>query len=351
MPVVKKKPKQVQKSGDDQLAAAFRRAEEAEALVAELRSKLRRRDDEDEDDDDDEDEPAGRSKSQLLAYDPRTHIALSVEDHHLLLANKAETDRGALAHIGAMRQQMETQFTGWSKGAEIDEKRRERDLALIDQQRELISTFQSKVYEKDMELSRLVRQSEDAKLERERLAADVHRMETANAQLQMTLSSQERMKQMELDALRKAAEPAFGTVAALLRNVMSQYFPAGGAPGSAPGMGGAPAAGLPAGAPAGGAQARGTFRVSEAGTDEFRAALFETLGTLGPGALARLRALLCSGLLPPFGVQAPPVSQELLTDLVTHVQSDAGSHIVALLHLCEAAYVVEGRPSAASQPN
>jgi hypothetical protein len=327
-----------------------RRSSDVDDAEERLRAKLReeqaraaeREEEEDELDEEDDEHP-------LAVYDPAvfgiyalaTHSA--VPNEHLSALNQGGRQLRELVQTttAALAKQQEGLFTGYSVNSQLASDQLKSAYSYGDAQRTRADDLQQALAKKDLEIANMVRQSEEAKLEYERLQAEKRRGEQSLERLEMELNAKLQARQAELVAVQRAAAPVFGAVAQGITMAVQHYglkAVAGGLP-SAPSQQSGAAVNT-AGAP--------EAQVSTEGAAEWLATVVADLQTLRtPRVAACLRAMLCSYALGDF--DAPPlpkvVNKQLLFDLL--VEEIGQAKVVALLESCRAAYVTE--PPAATQ--
>lgn len=315
---------------------ADKRAAESEAEIARLRAALEERDN--DEDDDEPEEPTG-----LASFDPRTHAVVTHEVLASLVSAKSRNDEASADFIAKTTAQSETLFTGFSTMGAMGAGQLEASYKFGNAQRDEAARLQKELAAKDLQVANMVRASEEARLERDHLSAEMERGRMSLQRLQMELDSKLAQKQAELDAVRVSAAPIFAAAGQGLTALLLAHGP------KLAGLGG----GLPAApAPTPGPDAQPPApRVSTDGTESFKAAFAAVYEKLSPEALACLRAITCSQVLRGHG--APPIPAGLTEQLISFVMRDAGEEcVLALLHTCRQAYVHDApAKSTAVQPN
>lgn len=311
----------------------------------------------DEEEDDDEDVEVAQ---QLLTYNasthaiypigtptynPVSHVAIPVDTHFALVNAKASLDASSVALNQSNNRQIESLVLGFSTGNSQLQEQISKDREYADRQRAIADEYRDKYIKTERSLSEMMRQSEDAKLERERLQADARNADRAMERLELELNAKLRGKQQELDALKSASAPVFLALGTGLSGVISQYAGKMAGVATTPAS---PALGGPAAAPA--APPTPQVRVSGDRTEEFKGAFRDVYESLGPQAIAGLRAVVCSTVLGATG--APPLPKEVKDGLLMAILSDAGEDKVrALMAEAGNAYVAVEAPAAANAPN
>jgi hypothetical protein len=293
-----------------------------------------------DDEEDEDDEP----EKVLATYDPESHVCVPAETFHLLIQAKEEVDKRAIALIEADAQRAQTLFTGFQVGAGIQQDQLKGAYEYGNNQREEAERYRRRVSEIEMDMAKMVRQSEDAKLERDRLAAELKRGEQALERLEMELKLKNDLRKAELDAVQRAAAPVFAVAAQGIAGLMAQHIhmpalPAkpnetsasGQVNGHAPPVSNAP-----------------VVTVSADDTDTWKAVFLDVFNGLGPKSLACLRAITSSATVP----GAPPVPALVRENLIGFVMQDVGEQkVMALLHASAAAYSEAPSPSVAPVTN
>jgi hypothetical protein len=326
----KRKPASAASASPD-AAPALRRAAEAEARADQLAAKLAELA---------EDEGAAEAAAHFPTYDPAAYVLLSREDHSLLLRAKAEADRLAMEQLAAMAKGSEGLATFFDRAMDQNSKQREADLRFGNEMREQVAKLQADVAARDRSIADMQRQSEEAALERQRLAADVAQMRAANERRAMELDSTERMRALELDKLTIAARPTLDILGKLAAMYAAKEF---GMP--LPGLPVPAAPGATAPPPAAPGPSGPGYVISCADVEPFREVLRAVVDASGPETLGCTRAFLCSYFLAGHG--APPPPADLAPRFQHVVLKEVGQdRVMALLHACEAAYA----PGAAASP-
>jgi hypothetical protein len=303
---------------------------------------------EDEEEDDEEVTP----KQVLATYDPATHVCVPADTFHLLLQAKQQVDEADIRRTEADarriqldKERHEATFSSFATGANLQADQIQRAYEFGNMQRDEAERQRSRVSHVEMQMAQMVRQSEDAKLERDRLAADLTRGQVALERLEMELKSKQAMRQAELDAVKEVSKPVFAVAGqGLMQFLMTVAQKNAGVPG-VPGMG--PPGGLPAGAPVGptaAGRSQPEVDLFLENTDEFKAAWSAVYDKLTPRSIACLRALVCSAL-----PNAPDFPDHVKDRLMRWVVEDAGDiEVMTLLKASATAYVEVEPPAGAN---
>src|SRR5271166_6516737 len=164
-------------------------------------------DDEDEDDlEDDESE-----KPVFARYNTATHIAITHENFSTMLQGKATADdavatyvRAQQAHVHEAAESFNAVYVG---GNRVLLHQLETTNKLLDAKQEHNDLLRKEVADAERRMSEMIRQSEDAKLERERLAADLERSRHALQRYEMELETKQAIRKDELDAVVRVSAP------------------------------------------------------------------------------------------------------------------------------------------------
>jgi len=316
--------------------------------------------------DEEEEEEDDEVVKTLASFNPETHAlycfithtCLTNEAHAELLSSKNALDDRAAALIEGDAKRSETMFMGFQANAGIHQEQLQRAYEFGNMQRDEAERQRARVSQVEMELSRMIRQSEDAKLERDRLSADIQRGQMSLQRLEAELDAKVRQRQAELEAVKQVSAPVFAVAGQGLAALIAQYG-ANKIPGlAAAGNAAVAAANQPQPNGANGANGKSNGKpVAEVDlnlddTEAFKKAFLDVFNTLGPRSLACLRALVCSNALP----GAPPVPAVVGEVLLGCIMEDAGQeNVMALLRAAGQAYVSEPPASpaadgAAAQP-
>lgn len=288
----------------------------------------------------DADQAADLREPQFCMYDPVTHVAVPVDSYYALINAKTALDERSLALVQADAKKVESLVMGFSTGNSQLQDQIAKEREFSDRQRALADNYREQLEKKERQLSEMIRQSEDAKLERERLAADMRRAEMMNERLEMELNAKLKQEQAKLDAMKTASAPVFAAVGQGLGGLLAQYT--GKAALSASGASTLPSSSNPDGAAP-------QVQVSLDGVEDFRNAFLQVYNTLGPQSVAGLRAVVCSAVLAAHG--APALPKSVKDGLMISIMSDAGSDKVqVLLQESGRAYCV-AEASTATAPN
>lgn len=326
------------------LRDALERAEAAAAAAQEAAERWQERVEEAEEEEEDApDQPTAY-------YNPLTHTAISSADLALLLRAKADNDRAAEELKRDTARQQEAMFSGYSHQHEQYRVTRDRDIEYIASLREDADRQRERVAQLQMENANMVRQSEDAKLERDRMSADIQRMQLANERLQIEMEGRLRERDSMYRALAQLGSPTAAALGQALGTFVSGKFgipglpgmsgasPVAGGPQGLPGTPGATPPGAPAGAP--------RSRVNFDFTEDFANTFNDVWNACGPESRAYFRAFFASHLLASQG--APPVTENFLRELVDLVIRDAGMERASAFFLaCAPAYTSVEAPQGA----
>jgi hypothetical protein len=291
----------------------------------------------------------------LLTYDPETQGVYNLETQGVfnletqtvmpagaveaLTVTKQTINKDSIAFFESQNKQYETFFTGFTATAAVTQSRITDDRDYIRSLREEGDQLRRALMDKEMEIAKMIRASEEAQLERQRLAAEVERGQQLLERVELEHRHKEALRRADLDAVAKTSAPVVAAFAKQVPFLMASMF--SGAKGTA---NGAPA-GLPAPTPAtpGKAPEPG---VSGEGTDEFRALFADVYNTLGNESLACLRAIMCSYAIP----GAPPMPKIVSDCLIRFVTQDTPvDKLQALMmHVASSAYIEP--PADAAQP-
>ena len=309
----------------------------------------------DDDPSDSEGKPDRRAPSNTYAvYNPATHglypletmIPVPTVSFHELVVDKKELDRRSLDLTKADAARVESLVIGFSTNQEqlSSQIRNERDYSeTLRKQRDEYALRNS---ETERRLNEMIRQSEDAKLERERLQAELRRAELMNQRFDMEMTQRTNVRKLELDAVRQAAAPVFAAAGMGVSKLLSEWTSKNIGASAAPGLPAQPGANGANGANGNGSASHNSagegppIRVNLALTAEWRIALQAVWDSLSPEADAHVRAILASTLLAQFG--APPAPEEVKKVLFALVERDAGQDKIRDLFTTTAqAYVAE----------
>ena len=236
-------------------------------------------------------------------YDPATHTCIPHETLHALVRAKSELDAYSLKAAEADAKKVESLIMGFSTNASLQGDQLARAYEFGNAQRDEAERLRKQVTDKDLELSHMVRQSEEAKLERERLAAEVERGRLGVKRLEAELSHKLQMKEAELETVRRASAPVFAAAGQGLQQLLMAYGPQlmAKVAGVSAGSGGLPPAQSTDAKDAktpGSGDSSPVVRVSGERIEEWRTAFLAVFNASGPTAIACLRAATCSAIIP-----------------------------------------------------
>lgn len=309
----------------------------------------------------DEEEEQAAPVKQFATYDPDTHVCVPADTFHVLVQAKHEVDQRALTLIEADAKRTEVQYMGFQANAGIQQEQLARAYEYGNHQRDEAERQRARVTQVEMQMAQMVRQSEDAKLERDRLAADLQRGQASLQRLEMELAAKQQLRQAELDAVKEVSRPVFAVAGQGLMQLLAQIgknsmsppgtgLPAASSNGAPPGQApsappGQPGQAAPQQQPPPQPQApTEQYDLYTENTDEFRAAFAAVFDKLTPRSVACLRALVCSAL-----PGAPAFPDHVKQNLLQWVVEDAGeARVMKLLNESRTAYVVESSPPAVS---
>jgi hypothetical protein len=282
-----------------------------------------------------------------LSYDPRVEVVVRRDVWDALMLSKSRNDDAATRFAEQMRQREEGTFAAFANNADINEKQRRADIEYGNEQRKRGDALQEKLNEASGTIAKMIRESEEAALQRKRIEADLERAHLSNERTGMELHAQNQRHAIDVNAFAQHMAPTAQVLAQGLMMIIKQYVPvimssvaggagvaAAGAPANAPqgATGGLPGNGAQGGAPA------EVLRPNPNQTADFQVALVGVVSSCSPETMSYARAIMSSHILAQAGVPPPP--QDVAENFFGLVVRDAGeAKVKALLDSLKIAYV------------
>ena len=269
----------------------------------------------DPDDDDEEDD----SVCELPHLEPG-QVPISIALFEQMLAGKSMSEEREV-HYAKLN---DVNFTGLRNTVGSVQSSLDRTLEHLDKERGRSEDKDKQIISLHMQIAEMVRASEDARLERDRIEASRQEKEQELTALRLKLINEREMARDEMKSILGAGQELIAGIAPIAAPFFAAWMKKNGfdVPMGVPGMA-VPGMGLPQAPPAAAARPQYKFQLSDKDAERWMEVLQSGLGQFSVESASVLRGLICNGL---FSVDGAP--QINITKLIEFIQKDVGADLL-----------------------